>query len=174
MTRSQAKIFGIGASKTGTSTLGACFELLGYTHIGWNEDLEEKYLGRNFDYLFDVAEKYQSFEDTPWNSDNFFKELDRRFPGSKFILTVRDTRDWFRSYSTYFRGMIPDVADKERKLIADYERRNREVIEYFAQRPGDLLVINICAGEGWQAICPFLGVLPTGAPFPHRNKNPHY
>lgn len=170
----EGKIFGIGAAKTGTSSLGACFELLGYTHIGWSENLEAKFLGGDFEYLFDVVEQFQSFEDTPWNSDDFYQKLDERFRGSKFILTVRDTREWFRSYSTFFREMIPDVTDKEGELIADYDRRNREVMGYFARRNGDFIVMNICAGDGWEKICPFLGVPLASAPFPHENKNPYY
>jgi hypothetical protein len=32
----------------------------------------------------------------------------------------------------------------------------RDVQEYFKDRPADLLVMNICAGEGWEKLCPFL------------------
>ena len=37
-------------------------------------------------------------------------------------------------------------------------------------RPGDFLVINIPAGEGWDKLCPFLGLPVPDAPFPLKNR----
>jgi hypothetical protein len=42
------------------------------------------------------------------------------------------------------------------------------VREHFADRPGDLLVLDITAGEGWDRLCPFLGLPEPGVPFPRR------
>lgn len=43
-----------------------------------------------------------------------------------------------------------------------------EVREYFADRPDDILSLNLSAGDGWLKLVTFLGdLLP---PFPHRNK----
>ncbi len=43
---------------------------------------------------------------------------------------------------------------------------NMEVMRYFQHRPGDLLVIDICSGEGWELLCPFIGALQPKVPFP--------
>jgi hypothetical protein len=32
-----------------------------------------------------------------------------------------------------------------------------EVMDYFKDRPNDLLVMHICRGNGWNTLCPFLG-----------------
>jgi hypothetical protein len=46
------------------------------------------------------------------------------------------------------------------------------VHDYFRERPDDLLVLNICAGEGWERLCPFLGQDVPGIPFPWANRRP--
>lgn len=41
--------------------------------------------------------------------------------------------------------------------------------DYFAGRPEDLLIMDICAGDGWEKLCPFLGFEIPETPFPHLN-----
>ncbi len=50
-------------------------------------------------------------------------------------------------------------------------RRSHEqaVRERFADRPDKLLVLDICSGEGWERLCPFLGVDTPTEPFPWHN-----
>ena len=50
-----------------------------------------------------------------------------------------------------------------------YERHNSEVRAYFADRPEDLLVMDITAGDGWDVLCPFLGVEAPADEFPMMN-----
>jgi hypothetical protein len=54
--------------------------------------------------------------------------------------------------------------------VARYERHNKEVLEYFAKRPDDLLVFDLPKGDGWDKLCPFLGHDVPDEPFPHANK----
>jgi hypothetical protein len=50
-----------------------------------------------------------------------------------------------------------------------YTNHVATVRNYFAGRPKDLLELDICAGEGWASLAPFLGrPLPTD-PFPHED-----
>ena len=58
----------------------------------------------------------------------------------------------------------------EDTYIKRYERHNREVLEYFSDRPGDLLVMDIPADAGWEKLCAFLGHDVPDKPFPHANK----
>jgi predicted SAM-dependent methyltransferase len=43
-------------------------------------------------------------------------------------------------------------------------------ITLFEGRPDDLLIFNICGGEGYETLCPFLGLPILGEPFPHENR----
>jgi hypothetical protein len=58
----------------------------------------------------------------------------------------------------------------ESTYIERYERHNREVLEYFRDRPDDLLVMDIPADAGWDKLCVFLGRDVPDEPFPHANK----
>jgi 3'(2'), 5'-bisphosphate nucleotidase len=57
----------------------------------------------------------------------------------------------------------------EAKFANGYERFVAGVMEYFRGRPGDLLVLNVAAGEGWDRLCPFLGKAVPDMPFPKAN-----
>ena len=58
----------------------------------------------------------------------------------------------------------------ERIYIERYEQHNREVREYFKDRPDDLLVFRLTEGDGWKKLCTFLGEPVPGTPFPHKNR----
>ncbi|MBN1268359.1 MAG: hypothetical protein JXB04_02130 [Kiritimatiellae bacterium] len=183
MTEQAGKVFGIGWAKTGTTTLGTCFEILGLSHKGTALDLVYNCRDGNLQPVFDIADKYKSFEDWPWIL--LYKEMDKRYPHSKFILTVRDAQKWRNSYLRMLRHARPrkdikeirkiiygfeDMAGHEEEYVQRYERHNREVLEYFKDRPDDLLVVNWEKGDGWEKLCAFLGRSIPEVSFPHRNK----
>lgn len=188
----EQKVFGLGLSKTGTSSLTEALNLLGIPSAHYPHDertLEELRAGR---FRLSILERLQGVTDIPVAP--FYAQLDRAFPGSKFVLTVREREAWLRSCEVHWRlmdewlGNFPDFRrfhefacraaygalgfDRERFSRA-YEEHERNVREHFRGRPGDLLVIDICAGEGWEKLCPFLGLTAPPAPFPHANEWMH-
>jgi Sulfotransferase domain len=173
------KVFGIGAARTGTSSLGRAFILLGFRHTSWDPELWDAYERGDLAPIFAVAERFETFEDGPWNAPDLYRVLDDRFPQSKFVLTYREPESWSRSHERHFssqgsqripaRYWIDDYAGRREQIRRDYEARNTEVREYFAGRPEDLLVLDVARGEGWDRLCPFLGIAPPREPFPHLN-----
>src|ERR1044072_8946295 len=91
------KVVGIGLPKTGTTSLGYCFRRFGFKHHTFDMDLAVKVKRNQVDEVLARAEKFESFEDWPWLS--ICRELDQRFPGSRFILTVR------KDAATYVRSL---------------------------------------------------------------------
>lgn len=94
-------------------------------------------------------------------------ELEQYYPESKFILTVRDKESWLESCRKHSRFVRPDwnpfwSEDWSKK----YQDRLLE-----AQDAKNLLVLDICGGEGWEKLCPFLGKEIPQIEFPHRNKS---
>jgi hypothetical protein len=174
-----SKVFGIGAARTGTSSLGRALVLLGFRHTSWDPQLWDSFERKDHEAIFAVGERFDSFEDGPWNGRDFYRALDRRFPGSKFVLTVRDPDSWSRSHERHFsadgarkiveRYRIADYASRRDELLRDYLARNEEVRSYFADRPDDLLVLDVVGGQGWGRLCPFLGLKAPTRPFPHLN-----
>ena len=178
------KIFGIGWPKTGTKTLGECFKILGFNHESIRLDLVEDLQNGDLSRIFDIAREKDTFEDWPWII--LYREMDRQFPGSKFILTHRDPDRQLHSYQNMLKTLdlpkdewnamrrtlyglpFPDVTTEQ--MQARYLQHNQDVRQYFQDRPGDLLEINWEAGDGWDVLCDFLGLPTPDVALPHANK----
>jgi len=166
------KIFGIGISRTGSMTLTRALEILGHRTLfvtGYEE----------FERCID---DFDAFTHTPLAP--IFAELDRRFPGSRFILLGRERKAWLRSCEKQFaaaagaetpgqleiRRRVYGVEDFDREVFTSaYVRHVQRVREHFRGRPEALLEIDVCAGEGWEKLGPFLGNEPPDVPFPSEN-----
>ena len=180
--KNQRKVFAIGSAKTATTSLGMALKDLGFKHKSYDHYLSnEVYVSGDYETIFCEAEKYESFDDGPWNRGEFYKLLDKRFPKSKFILTIRDSSSWVKSHEKHFSSNSEVlriqselwINNYDRKTNIDwYQRRIEQVLEYFKDRPGQLLVMNICNGEGWEKLCPFLGLSTPQLPFPSANTTP--
>ncbi len=171
------KVFGIGFHKTGTTTLSAALRILGYRVAGpfgvHDDDIATTALPR----ALETASQFDAVQDNPWPL--LYKELDAEFPGSKFILTVRDTDRWLASVVNHFGGKSTpmrswiygpgDPTGNQDVYRARYEGHNQDVESHFADRPDDLLVLSIADGQGWPELCGFLGVPIPEQPFPHAN-----
>lgn len=98
------KIFGIGFSKTGTTSIEMALEELGYRVCRghWERShtfyLLALYIHRDYDEIFRIVEYWDAFADGPWGGTDLYVELYRRLPRSKFILTVRDPDRWYDSF----------------------------------------------------------------------------
>jgi hypothetical protein len=166
----KSKIFGIGLAKTATTSLNDAFAILGITSIGCPASISSI---KRFDAATDgiVADQ--------------FEELDRVFPNSKFIYTVRERESWLKSYTRYHgrkQSSSPGHEDKVKRLYGPrgvdkqtllnaYDRHERHVHAYFEDRPGDLLVFNICGGQAdWETLCAFLELPVPDIPFPASNE----
>ena len=165
------RVFGIGLSRTGTTSLTNALNALKISsaHCPWTHD--------------DVA-AHQSATDTSIAIGMAY--LDAMYPRSKFILTVRsDIEAWLNScewlWKTHLRHQHPfhqkihkalyDTVDFDReKFRAAYERHTAEVMRVFKGREYDLLIMDIAAGDGWEKLCPFLGLPVPEQKFPHANQ----
>lgn len=175
------KIFGIGLNKTGTTTLGVCLKHFGYHHATSNLELTRCVERGDLAAVFAFTDLHESFEDWPWPL--IYRQLDERYPGSKFVLTTRrDGETWVKSLKkhalltgpTEFRRIayghaMPDGHEAEH--IALYERHNREVRDYFRGRPADFLEVCWETGSGWAELCAFLGKPVPNLPVPHTNRS---
>ena len=50
-----------------------------------------------------------------------------------------------------------------------YEKHHESVSDYFERKGRELLVMDICAGDGWDELCSFLGVPVPDVAFPVEN-----
>ena len=175
-------VFGIGLNKTGTTSLHRALATLGYEslHYGGPETMARirRAIGERKPLLHYLEPRFNAFSDT--TITHYYHLADVQYPGSKFILTVRDLDGWLESRRRHveknqrlkeagrYKDDFLDV-DIER-WAAEFERHYGAVRSYFANRPHDLLVYDVVGGDGWDELCGFLGHPIPDVPFPHRNR----
>jgi len=178
--QARLKVFGIGLAKTGTTSLHFALEMLGFRSIHASTFVARivKQEIRNRKALLSTIEnEYDAFSD--WPISYLYRLLDRRFPDSKFILTVRNARDRYHSARRHIeedqlrraKGLPHAWIDiePESEFITESELHTAKVKKYFQHRPNDLLVMRIVEGEGWTPLCDFLGVAVPIQRFPHHS-----
>ena len=174
------KIFGIGFHKTGTTSLASALQLLGYRVTGPNNvsdpDIGETYV----ELTRSLSAEYDAFQDNPWPL--VYREMDELWPDALFVLTVRDSAAWIGSQTGHFGTETTPMREhiygagrgapvgNEDHYVAVMEAHNAAVRAWFRDRPDKLLEMDFSAGDGWDRLCPFLGVPVPGRPFPHSNQ----
>lgn len=191
------KIVGSGLGRSGTMSMKLALEQLDFgpchhmievfqhpeTMPLWVEAAE----GRpDWDLIF---RDYVSMVDYP--GCRFWRELADYYPEAKVLHTVRDPDQWFDSTQAtifapgsfadnppphlekFFRAISADFAGSihDRAVMTDYFRRHSAAVE--ATIPKDRLLV-YQAGEGWDRLCPFLGVPVPETPFPHTNTSEEF
>ena len=114
------KVFCIGRNKTGTTSLAKIFRKIGLK-VAPQYDFEllvnDWYSGDYSKIIKKVKKKGNAFQDIPFSLPDTYKILDKEFPKSKFILTVRDSPEvWYKSLTKFHsklfgNGKIPTKED---------------------------------------------------------------
>jgi len=175
------KIFGIGWPKTGITTLGKAMQMMDQRYCGLQKEFLRPAINGNVEALASIAGAFDFLGEWPWPL--YFREMDARFPGAKFILTVRNEDDLLRSYHNMLRkdGPGKPIMAEFRRFVYGptidaetvkirYRRHVAEVKEYFKDRPDDLLIVDWSTGDGWDELERFTGLARPVVAFPHANK----
>lgn len=120
------KIFGVGNNKTGTTSLKVAMKNLGFK-VGEQRPAERMlhyWAKRDFKPIVEYCKTAEFFQDVPFSKPFTFIALDQAFPGSKFILTVRDSPEqWYNSvtkFQTKLWGKNGKIPTKEDLMAASY------------------------------------------------------
>jgi hypothetical protein len=167
------KIFGVGLSKTGTNSLNVALERLGYKALHYPSPRK----------VLELAQDYDALTDTPVL--HAMEALDHRYPGALFVLTTREIESWLVSCQGHWqRAKLSDVGAWNRVNVygtAEYDEatfrqvyaeHNQRIRDYFAARPWKLVELDITNGEGYEKLCPALGLPVLNEPFPHESAAP--
>lgn len=175
----QGKIIGIGFQKTGTSSLRDALRILGFTVGDTRYKLLFPILRKNWRKVKKTINRYDAIEDNPYPI--IYRDLDQLYPGSKFILTIREPDSWYKSVSRHIGNLRDPMhewiygfgnglpKDNKENTLSVYNTHNEGVIEYFKNRPEDLLIVDFTKGDGWEKLCSFLLIDVPNTPFPHAN-----
>jgi tetratricopeptide (TPR) repeat protein len=183
------KIFGIGLSKTATTSLNDALNILGFHSIHWENPHTKGVISQDDFFLFD------SFTDISVSFQ--FEILYYSFPNSRFIYTTRSLESWTRSITSHYinhhginnpkelraQGLkkrlngLPGWAemilyarhDSWEEAYIYYDSRVRK---FFQDKPPEKFIeLSICDGEEWDNLCFFLGKDIPGCRFPTQNSS---
>ena len=162
------KIFGIGLTRTGTTSLSEALKMLGYSAVH-------------------CPMSYKEIEDHDASTDTAvaarFEFLDLLYPDSKFILTIRDLDSWIDSAASLTRSANDPIWKLETrsklwgsfvfdryKFIEGYHKHHSKVLHYFKNRSNDFLILDLEATEKFEKLCSFLDKPEPSDDYPHLNK----
>lgn len=176
--QARPKVFVIGLSRTGTTSLGDALETLSFRRTGW-EDIRSRFLFRSFSrgdlsFLIDRTFDFDAFESLPWSLA--YKEMAALYPDAKFILTLRKSEDvWLESIKRHTMCRKWDgyeiiygslEATRNEDVYLEAYRNHTDSVRVFFSSPGQegrLLEMVIdepesFKGEKWSRLCDFLGL----------------
>jgi hypothetical protein len=161
-----SKVFCLGLSKTGTTSMGKYFSKLGYRVCQENVNKEHE-IDKINKFCDQKVNQYDMFQDLPWPI-TFSRYIDQ-YPDSKYILTYRSLDRWLNSMSIYSDNSIPlhqaiygnsIFKNNEIEFRDFYINHIRNIVNAFQDNPGRLLMINI-ENDNWyitKALQGFLGI----------------
>lgn len=186
------KVFVVGLSRTGTTTLTVALRRLGYLAAHWVNPATGQML------LPADAAIFDAMADAP--VADAVEELADRYPQARFILTLRPAASWERSLLALMRrehgiagaealarfirsgaggmhgGRWAEVCARQLLvpggLAAAPAAHAERVRARFRHEPQRLLEFDLWAGDGWGKLCAFLGLPVPAEPFPHANVSP--
>jgi len=175
------KIFGIGLTKTGTTTLGVCLAALGFRHLSCRRDLLVAYREGRLDEVFAAIDGHDSFEDWPYPL--MYRELFERYGDrAQFVLTSRATPDlWLDSLKAHDLETDPEIHCRllaygfknprgaEGEHLAFYRHHHEAVEDFFERRSASDRLLKVCweTGDDWEELCDFLDLPIPSIPFPY-------
>jgi len=166
------KVFCLGFTKTGKTSLDNALRRMGYTVKHYPKP----------DLVMEEAVKYDALTDI--TVIPYMEKLDKKYPKALFILTVRNVEDWLDIMPMHMKkhGRLTSTAKRMRREILGTIGYDRELFrtkwtlhvarvkKYFKGRKNKLLVMNICAGQGYEVLCPALRKPVIKEVFPHGHK----
>lgn len=183
------KVFGIGLSKTGTSSLSKALTLLNFSTAHrtnpYSHDLLTKEDIPLFDSLTDVSISYQ------------YREIYDQYPNAKFVLSTRSIETWEKSFLTHYaRSMHASSFENLKTIITDqyparfgqkyvdihqqlyfqyshlaeaYRAHEKGVREFFQGKENQILSLDASQPGALQSLSEFLEVDCPQNDFPHEN-----
>jgi hypothetical protein len=188
------KIFCIGLSRTSTKSLTAALDILGYniSHYPTDKITFQEMITGNLN--FTLLQDFDGISDI--TVAPYYAQLDKLFPNSKFILTIRDKDSWLKSMENHWKDRPPfddpnisELHLKVRRFLRAsvygtytfnrerlsyvYDQHIKNSLDYFKEKPESLLIMNINGGEGWEKLCKFLNKPIIKEEFPYVRTSEH-
>ena len=187
-------VIGAGYGRTGTLSLKAALEQLGYEKCHHmieviNQPGEaDKWMAAIDNPSVEWDNLFKGFQAcVDWPACHFYQQLAEYYPAAKVVLTVRDPVEWYQSMSATtlsvirprlkdpnFRNLGTELVvnaafagniDDEAHAVEIFQQHTEDVINTIP--PERLLVYEV--RQGWGPLCKFLGKPVPNTPFPRVN-----
>ena len=181
------KVIGIGLPKTATSSLAVALtnNNVSTIHFGTPECEEIRQKMYKGIYKFDTLDNYVGITNA---FEMIFPQIDKEYPNSKFIYTIRDKDVWIDCAEKHWQRMMNNpkatpmqvhhhlitfgtyLFNKDRFSYV-YDMHSNMVRDYFINRQQDLLILDITIDKEYvHKVCDFLKVPMINSELIHVNK----
>jgi hypothetical protein len=154
------RVLCVGYVKTGTSSFGLAMRQLGFSHFGYDRDLDDQLQHGHVDRCLRWAASFNALDDLPWSTPAFIAAFRKRYPGAYYVELDRDENQWLASYFNFFGPVC-----SSREALSRLRTHQQRVRDILKDEP-HVLRMNVCAGEGYEKLCPFLGLPVLDQKFP--------
>lgn len=190
------KLINAGLGRTGTTSLKAALETLGYGPVFHTTDLLTS--AKDID-VWERAVKtepvdwrafFAPYAVADWPAAFFYRDIIRAHPEAKVMVSVRDPEGWFESTQGILKQVrslnlpLPQVRRakgfleaglatffegkaEDKAYMTNFFERHTEAVKAFVGAE-NVLVYDV--REGWGPLCTFLEVPVPDAPFPRLNQ----
>jgi len=182
------KVIGIGLPKTATSSLTGILNNNNIKTIHFGSPVCEEIRNKMYKgiYTFDTLNRYHGITNA---FEMIFPQVDKTYPNSKFIYTIRKKSSWLVSIKKHWDRMINNPNSKQETIHHHlitfgtyyfnkdrfsfvYDSHKLMVENYFKDRLHDLLTIDITQDDDSVIkICDFLEIPVINKMKLHRNKS---
>jgi hypothetical protein len=170
------KIFVCNQHKAGSQSIRQAFKILGLKLMGnkaqWEQSNRALAAGE-IEYLLQDME-FDVFLHA--NMMPKLEHLDKHYPESRFIFLDRNIEDMITS--ALMHVLDNRFSDNDKRTWRDintlamreaYHNYHRRISKFRSDKNHRCLLMNICAGEGWNKLCKFLSMPVPKCKFPHKN-----
>jgi len=196
--KSKLFVFGVGLQRTGTTSLAAALQ-----HLGWNtlHGVREVIKGV-YAYAVDRNESVvRSFRVSKWDAwvcwpVYAYRAFFNYYPDAIWVQTLRDPEQWAKRHGVVveedrrlvMKGLLSMLSPRQHIEVVQHMRHfgwhydsperlargaaklQLEVGRFFRRkRKVRFIQMNVFEGDGWDKLCSALGVDVPDMPFPHLN-----
>ena len=157
--KSKKKVFVLGDSRTGTTSLHRLFLDYGFNSVHYfvdevneiaKKDGHEKHEYKHFKEFVDES-GFNAFTDYPTRI--YFRQLRRDYPDAFFILSLRqDSATWRKSMRRFFQDQ-PDILENMPHLAKVHAQVNNQIRKSFSSAKR---FIEICIDDGNEVNSPII------------------
>jgi hypothetical protein len=148
------KVFCIGFNKTGTTSLEKVLVDLGFHLPQLGQQIAElvpALCRGDFQSVKRYIEQFDAFQDNPFSQGVTWAQMDVMFPGSKFILSVRDSESWYASYCRYALKLygVKSLQEVTPELLKSDRYKNINHALFHIQRRNITSLSGVTPSEDW-------------------------